>query len=611
MNLIDKIKNNTVCAGRNLMPTIDELIRSKDVLKETRSICYFCSASSRPAIAEYYDRLVVEGVIPKGFPHQEQVHSGICVYNHRTNKIEYVIEGSGSRDKKLVLYQNRESTIRKLQNDLTLPGRDSSQNVFGFWRLSYQIKIMRLMPYSETAGERLTAFYNAYQDNKDYEKIEYSPGQIDCQTWTHYLIRELTGAPMDSPHGTYTLGWLDGSKHPRQLMVEIRERRSIEKQRQVQGRETHCQCCVLDKTNKDPLNPESIFKKISDYYGPRLLAFSEFKKERTDLSDDAAKSLYYSNCRHGESNEITMLFYDVIHHIEAYQENWNLETCWIIIKALVISSNDLDQQAHNKIPVKSEKEYSVRMRLEAANLLLEKTLPGFDIKTPFDKTAIQALHERCGNASNAECLANLLLYYSKAIRYDLRPMTEADSACKFRDATKAPVANNFRINVLKLCIALSARIGDAVMMNTAEIAISYPMIDECEFSSVISIMREHLRRNQECGNTFHQMLACGVLTHALVEQFTLHSEDQKHLDNAEEYATMFFDKITQDHPLYYNTIISQLRVAVAKGDRIQAEHYHSVIMEHESHGVKPTHVADARRAMEKLDIRCAPAMSRL
>lgn len=48
--------------------------------------------------------------------------------------------------------------------------------------------------------------------------------------------------------------------------------------------------------------------------------------------------------------------------------------------------------------------------------------------------------------------------------------------------------------------------------------------------------------------------------------------------------------------------MNKLRVAEAKGDHIEAENYHQIIMDHERHVVKPTHVADARRAMEKLDI---------
>ena len=593
------------------MYTTEELIKAKDGLKKTKSICYFCSSSSRPAIAEYYDSLAKDGVIPKEFPHHEKVHSGICIYNHRSQEVEYVIEGSGSRDKKLVLYQNRESTIRKLQNDLTLPGKDKNQSVFGFWHVSYKLHIVVLMPSTDMASQKLMAFYNAYQDNKDYAKIEYSPGQIDCQTWTHYLIRELTGSSINSPHGAYTLGWLDGSKHPRQLMAEIRERRSLEKQVQAQGAATHCQCCIVPPEQQEPLHPDLVFKEITDHYGARLLAFNDFIKERADLSDDEAKSLYYNNRRQGELSKITILLHDVVQHIEAYKQHWDVAKCWVIIKALVISSNDLDQQAHNKIPVKAEKEYSVRMRLEGALTLLGKTLPHFDIKKSFDETTVPTLHKNCGNAINSECLANLFMYYSKAIRYDLRPITPADAACKFRDASRAPEANNFRIRVLKLCASLSDCIGDAIMMNTAEIAVSYPMIDEGEFLSIISMMREHLRRNQESGNTFHQILASGVLTFALIEQFTLQSSNQQLLDDAEIYATMFVDKITPDHPLYYNTVINRLRVAVAKGDRIEAENYHQIIMDHESHGVKPTHVADARRVMEKLEISDAATILRV
>jgi len=112
----------------------------------------------------------------------------------------------------------------------------------------------------------------------------------------------------------------------------------------------------------------------------------------------------------------------------------------------------------------------------------------------------------------------------------------------------------------------------------------------------------HLSRNQENGNMFHQVLASGILTYSLLQQFEIHNENERLLEDAEKYAYAFADRLPQDHFLYYNTVIDRLRVAVAKNNHDDAELYYNMIMSQESHGVKPTHIADARRAMEKLEV---------
>jgi hypothetical protein len=58
-------------------------------------------------------------------------HVDSSIYNHLSNKVEDVIEGSGNREGNLVLYRNRQSTINKLENRETLPGEDNDKSVFG------------------------------------------------------------------------------------------------------------------------------------------------------------------------------------------------------------------------------------------------------------------------------------------------------------------------------------------------------------------------------------------------------------------------------------------------------------------------------------------------
>lgn len=193
----------------------------KQELKSTKSVYYFISTSSRPAIVSFYDQLVKDKVIPENFPHDKPVHSGVFIYNHRTNKVEDIIEGSGSREGHLILYRNRASTIAKLENNDTLPGKDKNVNVYGNWKSAYQIKRYFLTDDSDLAKKQFDKFFNEFNDATKSQPIPYKPGSIDCQTCTHYLIKQITKKSYPSPHGAFTLGWLDGDKSPIELNRNI------------------------------------------------------------------------------------------------------------------------------------------------------------------------------------------------------------------------------------------------------------------------------------------------------------------------------------------------------------------------------------------------------
>jgi hypothetical protein len=185
-------------------------------LRETKTVFYFTSSASRKAIRTFYDQLATQGVIPQGFPHHEEVHSGIGIFNHRTGKVEYVLEGSGNRDGVLVLYKNRESTINKLNNSGVLKSADD-QSVQGHWTLSYRIKRYTVDVDIDFAISTFDNFFAEFNDQSAQSAVPYEVGRIDCQTVVHYLLRTLTGKEFASPHGKYTLGWGDGLQSPHEL----------------------------------------------------------------------------------------------------------------------------------------------------------------------------------------------------------------------------------------------------------------------------------------------------------------------------------------------------------------------------------------------------------
>ncbi|MDF1760233.1 MAG: hypothetical protein P1U40_06820 [Coxiellaceae bacterium] len=190
-------------------------------LRPTKSLYYFSSSASRPAIAIFYNRLADDGVIPKDFPHHQPVHSGVFIYNHRTERVEDVIEGSGDRHGHLILYRNRASAISKLENCGTLPGKDKDVAVYGCWRKAYKIKCHLASNETDGVADIFSDFVSRFEARSAVRPISYMPGKVDCQTCTHYLLRLITGKAFDSPHGEYTLGWGDGSTNPHDLFDEM------------------------------------------------------------------------------------------------------------------------------------------------------------------------------------------------------------------------------------------------------------------------------------------------------------------------------------------------------------------------------------------------------
>ena len=190
-------------------------------LRPTKSVYYFTSSASRPSISLFYDQLVIDGVIPEGFAHHQPVHSGVFIYNHRTERVEDVIEGSGNRLGQLILYRNRASAISKLENSGTLPGKNKDIPVYGNWSKAYKIAFHLASTDTNKAADIFSAFIRDFEARSADEPIPYMPGTVDCQTCTHYLLRLITGKSYPSPHGEYTLGWGDGATSPHDLFDEL------------------------------------------------------------------------------------------------------------------------------------------------------------------------------------------------------------------------------------------------------------------------------------------------------------------------------------------------------------------------------------------------------
>ncbi|KTD39037.1 hypothetical protein [Legionella oakridgensis] len=187
-------------------------------LRETKSVFYYTSSASRTSIKSFYDKLAEQGVIPQGFPHDKAIHCGIGIFNHRTEEVEYVLEGSGNCEGTLVLYKNRKSTLNKL-NFGYLRTADEQQ-VYGFWAEAYQIKRYLITANVESAIALFNEFFDDFNLLSAEQPVPYEVGKTDCQTVVHYLLRRLTGKPFASPHGKYTLGWGDGLKSPHELYNE-------------------------------------------------------------------------------------------------------------------------------------------------------------------------------------------------------------------------------------------------------------------------------------------------------------------------------------------------------------------------------------------------------
>lgn len=205
----------------------NNLESAKKQLRPTRSVYYFISSASRPSISTFYNELITQKVVPPHFPHDKQVHSGIFIYNHLSEKVEDVIEGSGNREQHLVLYRNRQSTINKLENSGALPGQNKNLNVPGYWKMAYQIEIFFLTKEIDLTRLHFDKFFQKFNAASLEHPIPYKIGSIDCQTCTHFLIKQITKKTYPSPHGEYTMGWSDGNISPMELGQMLRQKRRL------------------------------------------------------------------------------------------------------------------------------------------------------------------------------------------------------------------------------------------------------------------------------------------------------------------------------------------------------------------------------------------------
>lgn len=181
-------------------------------LKNNELAVVFVMSSSRPAIKEYYDRLSENGVIPHGFPHSERVHSGVAI-QRSDGKIVECIEGSGSKEGKLVLYFNRESTLKKLNNTGQLPDKNMKP-IFGPWKVSYKVSLHAIDKSASSVRDSMKKIYKEFEvlmSNGGLPEYEAGLNGRDCQTVTHSIIKDSTGTVCPCFHESpYILGWGKG-----------------------------------------------------------------------------------------------------------------------------------------------------------------------------------------------------------------------------------------------------------------------------------------------------------------------------------------------------------------------------------------------------------------
>lgn len=178
---------------------------------------YFTMRVSRPINSLFYNKITRAFGLGENFPHDQPIHSGICIINQETNEIEYTIEGYPNQQKELYLDVNRQTTIAKLQNTPLVVPQSNGESILqqGNWHQDYEITLHHLSDDTDTVINEANTLIREF---KQHQPIPYVSYVNDCQTVTHHLIYRIKGETVDSPHPKSTTidgmectrGWGDG-----------------------------------------------------------------------------------------------------------------------------------------------------------------------------------------------------------------------------------------------------------------------------------------------------------------------------------------------------------------------------------------------------------------
>lgn len=178
--------------------------------------------ASRPKNAAFYDKAVKMYNLGDGFPHRLPIHSGVYILNHKTNEVKWVIEGFPNKEGELFLDINRETTLAKLQNTTIPKNKMCPKETVGFWKQAYQIETYQLDAAPKIAKEKMMKFYVQFNLEAKTTPVKYKAGSTDCQTCVHYMLHQILGHSVPTPHRKDSQGaWGDGSLSPHEVQQKL------------------------------------------------------------------------------------------------------------------------------------------------------------------------------------------------------------------------------------------------------------------------------------------------------------------------------------------------------------------------------------------------------